>query len=80
MWASTFLSPHLLPIPCVLSSNLHTNAGCVLAYIPSLVGGAFRIGYHIVKGVSERYIARLLLTISNFEIWTTLEIGTVMKS
>ena len=40
MWANTFLSPYVLPMLCVLSSNLCTNAGCVLAYIPSLVGGA----------------------------------------
>ena len=31
------LTPHAI---CTLS-NLHTNAVCVLVYIPSLVGGAF---------------------------------------
>ena len=41
MWANIFLSTYLLPVPSVLSCNLRTNVGCVLVYIPSLLGGAF---------------------------------------
>ena len=37
MWANTFLSPYLHPISSALSGKLCTNAGCVSAYIPSLV-------------------------------------------
>ena len=44
MWASTLLSPYLHPkirsLTLELYESSHTNAGCALAYIPSLVGVA----------------------------------------
>ena len=36
-----FALPLLTPYAICTLSNLHTNAVCVLVYIPSLVGGAF---------------------------------------
>ena len=44
MWASTLLSPYLHPkirsLTFEFYKSSHTNAGCALAYIPSLVGVA----------------------------------------
>ena len=66
MWASTFLSPYLHPISSVLNSKLrkspHQCRVRIGLYTISSRRG-LRMGYRITKGVSERCIARLLLTL-----------------
>ena len=55
MWANTSLSPYLHPISSALSGKLHTNAGCVLAYIPSLVGVASIWAAELQRGIQEMH-------------------------
>ena len=63
MWANTFLSPYLHPISCALSGKtLHQCRVCIGSYTLSSRRGLC-MGCRIVKGVSERCIVRLLLTI-----------------
>ena len=51
-------------MPCVLSSNFPHQCGVHIGlYTPSSRWG-FRFGYRTVKGVSERCIVRLLLTVN----------------
>ena len=60
MWANTFLSLYLHPISSALSGKTCIGV-CIGLYTLSSRQG-LHMGWHIMKGVFERCIVRLLLT------------------
>ena len=78
MWASMLLSPYLHPkiqsLTLEFYKSSHTNAGCALAYIPSLVG---------VASVWQQCMVRLRLTFtvpSDFLVLKSLELRRISVS
>ena len=65
MWASTFLSPYLHPMSGVFYSELHRSphqCGMRIGLYTLSSRRGLHMGCHIMKGVSEQCIVRLLLT------------------
>ena len=50
MLLSPYLHPELSSLGTELYKSPHVNAGCALAYIPSLVGGAYVWAAILQKG------------------------------
>ena len=63
-WANTFLSPYLHPISCAFSGKTLHQCGVHIGLYTLSSRWRLCVGCCIAKGVSERCIARLLLTLS----------------